>query len=91
MVVAGLQKIDYVKLKEQARKTHRMIKVDSLTAKWRMSDATHTMLIERVIGIAVLPIVGLWAFILAMISLGMALAGILLKAFGTVLRKTRVG
>ena len=89
MVGTGIQKLDYDRLRREARAGHKKIQLDSYFGKWRMSDATKTTMIERAIGVAVLPIIGLWSFILLMITIGMGLASVLLKAFGSVFRRSK--
>ena len=44
-----------------------------LPVRWIQSDVTHTMFIEKLIGVACLPILGIWAFLLGSISIALSL------------------
>jgi hypothetical protein len=88
MAGTGVQKFDYDRLQREARASHKKIQLDSYFGKWRMSDATKTTGLERAIGLAIIPIVGLWALILLLITMGMGLATAILKVAGAIFRRT---
>lgn len=49
--------------------------------KWQMGDATKTTLLERGIGLAVLPVVVCWSFLTLFLTIGLSLAFFVLRLF----------
>ena len=63
-------------------------KIDRHTwlASWQRSDATKPLMIERLFGLAVLPLALAWAFILACFSIGLGVCLALFRFLGRLLR-----
>ena len=67
---------------EQERKIRRGIQ----NKPWTKSDATQVLLIERIAGVAALPIVALWTFFAGALSLSLGALLLLFRALGALFR-----
>ncbi len=90
MVGVGVTKSDYNRMRRESRASHKKIIADQYFGKWRMpGDVTKTTPVERVLGVVAMPILGLWAFILLMITIGMTVVSLVLKVAGMLFRRSR--
>ena len=62
----------YKKAREESLELERKIDTHGFTANWRISDATKTTFIERVLGVAFMGVLAFWSFLL--ICLGVSFA-----------------
>jgi hypothetical protein len=54
--------------------------------KWQMSDATKTLMIERIIAVAFVPIAFFWSLILSFLGIGLTMCLILFKILSKIWR-----
>ena len=73
-------------LRKKSIAQERLIDRNGELNHWKISDATQTTLIEKALGIAVLPLAFFWTFLMASLSLGLAFCLLIFRILGRFFR-----
>lgn len=73
------------KQREQSAEQEHRIDREGQFQRWRKSDITGKDLVATAVGFAVLPVVGLWAFLTALIAGMLTICRFAFKALGAVI------
>ena len=75
--------------REKTREQERRIDRESQFTRWRRSDITGPDPVAKLIGLAVLPILGLWGILCAVMTLALTVVNYVFKGLGRVIGGTR--
>ena len=71
--------------RQRSREQEKNIETDEQFAKWRRTDVTGPDIFRKSVGLAVMPILGLWAILGGIMAAALGLLRAVFKAFGQVL------
>lgn len=71
--------------RQRSREQEKNIETDKQFAKWRRTDVTGPDTFRKTVGLAVMPILGLWAILGGIMAAALGLLRAVFKAFGQVL------